>query len=89
MKIVDPTQGRVSLGHDLESVADLALSGRVCLLSNSKPNAEALLHGVAARTPRLRGAPLFAKGTAALPAPADLLDLIARDHDAALVAIGD
>ena len=90
MRIVDPTQGREGLLTNTQSsVADVRLSGQVCLLSNSKPNANELLRSVASAIPALRGASLFAKPFSSLPAPPELLDRLARDFDAALVAIGD
>ena len=90
MLIVDPTQGRESLDSNTENTGDiLRLAGPVCLFSNSKPNAAELLRGVAAGVPMLHGAPLLAKHYSSLPAPAELLDQIADEYDAALVAIAD
>ncbi len=90
MLIIDPTQGRESLGSKAEHAGDSQrLDGRVCLFSNSKPNAAELLRGVAAGVPELHGAPLLAKRYSALPAPAELLEQIADEYDAALVGVGD
>jgi hypothetical protein len=90
MLIIDPTQGRESLDSRAENTRDnLRLEGRVCLVSNSKPNAAELLSGIAAGIPALHGAPLLAKRYSSLPAPAELLDQIAGEYDAALVAIAD
>ena len=90
MLIVDPTQGRESLDSIAEDTGGvLRLAGRVCLLSNSKPNAAALLRDVAAGVPALHGAPLLAKPYATLPAPTELLDQIVDEYAVALVALAD
>ena len=90
MLIVDPTQGRNSLDAPNDTAGlPRRLAGRVCLLSNAKPNASELLLGLARDVPGLHGAPLFAKQSASLPAPDALLDRIADDFDTALVAIAD
>ena len=90
MLIVDPTQGSHERRQRNGAAPDAAeLIGRVCLLSNSKPNAAGLLTGVARQIDGLADAPLHAKASAATPAPAALLDRIARDYDGVLVAIGD
>jgi thioredoxin reductase len=55
MLIVDPTQGRESLDSNPENTGDvLRLAGRVCLFSNSKPNAAELLRDVAAGNGAMR-----------------------------------
>jgi hypothetical protein len=90
MLIVDPTQGRESLVRNTENTGDNPrLAGRVCLFSNSKPNAAELLRAVAAGVPVLHDAPLLAKRYSSLPAPAEVLDQIVDDYDAALAAIAD
>jgi thioredoxin reductase (NADPH) len=90
MLIVDPTQGRESLDSSTANAGGgPRLAGRVCLFSNSKPNASELLRDVAAGVPALHGAPLLVKRYASLPAPTDLLDQIVSQYDAALVALAD
>ena len=89
MWIVDPTQSRPELrlpGPGPNQGVDL--SGRVCLLSNSKPNASALLQGVADRL-GLVDRMVLAKPTSSMPAPEELLDRVAADFGGALVAIAD
>jgi hypothetical protein len=89
MWIVDPTQSRADLrqpGPGPNQGVDL--SGRVCLLSNSKPNAGALLAGMADRL-GLVGSTVLAKPTSSMPAPEELLDRVAADFGGALVAIAD
>jgi hypothetical protein len=89
VRIVDPTQGRTDAGLAGPATGHGGrLEGRVCLLSNAKPNASALLEATA----RQLGLPeptLLSKITASVPAPDDLLARIAADFDSALVAIGD
>lgn len=89
MRIVDPTQGRAEPGTaGLGAAAPGRLEGRVCLLSNAKPNARALLEAAADQL-GLAEWTLVSKAAASIPAPDDLLDQIATDFDSALVAIGD
>jgi hypothetical protein len=59
------------------------------LLSNSKPNADKLITGVAEQLWGQTVIPLFAKPVAAVRADDQLLDEIAAGFDAALVALGD
>jgi hypothetical protein len=89
VRIVDPTQGRTDAGLVGPATGHGGrLDGRVCLLSNAKPNASALLEATA-RQLGLSGSTLLSKATASVPAPDDLLARIAADFDSALVAIGD
>ena len=95
MRIVDPTQGRAESGpaggaHPAGPGATdkRRLDGRVCLLSNAKPNASALLEATALGL-GLAQATLLSKAAASISAPDDLLARIAKDFDSALVAIGD
>jgi hypothetical protein len=89
VRIIDPTQARPGLGLTSASLEDeRRLEGRVCLLSNSKPNASALLKATAFEL-GLTSTTLVSKPAASIPAPDDLLARIARDFDSALVAIGD
>jgi hypothetical protein len=64
------------------------LSGRVCLLSNSKPNAGGLLQAIADGL-GLVDAALLAKPVASRPAPDELLEEVAANFDGVLVAIAD
>ena len=92
MRIVDPSQGRAEPGP-AEAAGPAArdqrrLDGRVCLLSNAKPNASALLEATALQL-GLTETTLLSKAAASISAPDDLLARIAEDFDSALVAIGD
>jgi hypothetical protein len=89
MWIIDPTQSRADLrqmGRGLNQTLDL--SGRVCLLSNSKPNAGALLEAIADQLGLVDTA-MLAKPVSSRPAPEELLDRVAAEFEAALVAIAD
>lgn len=88
MQIIDPTQGRPS-AFQLPAEAASRLSGRVCLLSNAKPNAAELLTGIANSIESLRNAPLFVKLHASLPASRECFEQIERDYESVLVALGD
>jgi hypothetical protein len=88
--IIDPTQSRPDLKRQPGGGPNrgVDLSGRVCLLSNSKPNAAPLLEGMADRL-GLTDTMVLAKPAASRPAPEELLERVAADFDEALVAIAD
>jgi hypothetical protein len=89
MWIIDPTQARPDLSQPGPGPKQgMDLRGRVCLLSNSKPNASVLLEGIADRL-GLVDATLLAKPTSSLPAPDELLEEVAANFERALVAIAD
>jgi hypothetical protein len=95
MWIIDPTQSRPDLRQparvpkqEVDPKQRMDLSGRVCLLSNSKPNAGALLEAIADRLD-LVDAALLAKPTSSMPAPDELLEAVAANFEGALVAIAD
>ncbi len=89
MWIVDPTQSRPDLRErERGPNQGVDLVGRVCLLSNSKPNASALLEAMADRL-GLVDRTLLAKPTSSMPAPEQLLARVAADFGGALVAIAD
>jgi hypothetical protein len=88
VRIVDPTQGRAEPDSTGTGGDKRQLKGRVCLLSNAKPNASALLEAAALQL-GLTETTLLSKAAASISAPDDLLARIAKDFDSALVAIGD
>lgn len=89
MRIVDPTQARPELDvNQTGSDDDAPLDGRVGLLSNSKPNAGALLQATATDL-GLGELTLWSKTAASIPAADDLLARLAAEFDTVLVAIGD
>ncbi len=89
MRIIDPTQARPELRPTGPGSDDQRrLEGRVCLLSNSKPNATALLEAAAVEL-GLCDSTLMSKAAASMAAPDDLLARIGTSFDSALVAIGD
>lgn len=88
MRIIDPTQARPELRPTTTGPDDVRLGGRVCLLSNSKPNASTLLEATALQLGLLEST-LVSKATASMAAPDELLARISANFDSALVAIGD
>jgi hypothetical protein len=89
MWIIDPTQSRPDLRQPGRGPKQgKHLSGRVCLLSNSKPNASALLEAIAVQL-GLVDTTLLAKPVSSMPAPHELLEEVAATFEGALVAIAD
>ncbi len=86
--VVNPTSGATAAGQSLRAVLD-GLAGRTLgFFSNNKPNAAAILE----RLQELLGerfgviARRYAKHAPSLAAETDLLDEIARDCDAVVLA---
>ena len=93
MRIVNPTFGVSAAGG--ETVAVKAVDWRadaIVLFSNSKPNARELLEGIRARlgeSRRVDNIDFVHKNSASQPAPADLIEQVAANYKAALLAIAD
>ena len=93
MRIVNPTFGLVPAGA--ETAARRTVNWRedpLILFSNSKPNAKDLLEGIRERLTGIRrvdNVDYVQKNSVATPAPAELIDKIARDYRIALLAIAD
>ena len=90
MRVVDPTYG-MPAEEDAVTVEQAAAAG-LCLFSNSKPGANELLAGVARRLEAERGLRdigFAAKANAAAAADTAMLDHLAAQYRAAVVAIGD
>ncbi len=86
--VINPTSGVAAAGGSLHAVLD-GLDGRtVGFFSNNKPNAAALLERLEEllRARFTMAARRYAKTVPSLAAEADLLDTIARDCDAVVVA---
>lgn len=86
--VVNPTSGAPAAGQSLRAVLD-GLAGRtVAFFSNNKPNAAALLERLAELLSERCGviARRYAKQVPSLAAETDLLDEIARDCDAVVIA---
>ena len=86
--VVNPTSGATAAGRSLRAVLD-GLAGRtVGFFSNNKPNAAALLERLEELLRERFGvvAQRYAKQVPSLAAESDLLDAIARDCDAVVIA---
>lgn len=86
--VINPTSGAPAVGRSLRAVLD-GLTGRtVGFFSNNKPNAAAVLERLAALLRERCGVITrpYAKHIPSLAAETDLLDEIARDCDAVVVA---
>ena len=93
MRIVNPTFG-VS-ATSAEKVALKPVNWKtdaIALVSNSKPNARELLDGIRAKLGAVRAVEnieFLAKNSASQPAPKELLQEVAKNYKAALLALGD
>ena len=68
------------------------MTDAIALMSNSKPNARELLMGVRDRLSahrQVENIKFLAKNSASQPAPKDLLQEVATNYKAALLALGD
>ena len=86
--VVNPTSGADTAGGLTRTVLD-GLAGRtVGLFSNNKPNAAALLERVGTLLAEQFGVAVrrYAKAVPSLGAEADLLDAMARECDAVVIA---
>lgn len=96
MKIVNPSFG---LQEQAENMSEQSVTGTVdwskdpiAIISNSKPNARELLEGVRAQMGVYRSTDnidYMFKDSAAQPAPADLIDKVARNYKGAILALAD
>lgn len=94
MRIVNPTFGLSPAGANVEPPAAAIdwLKDPIVIFGNSKPNAQELLEGVAARIADLRGGgPIdyVFKPSASQAAPAELIESVAGKYRIALLALGD
>jgi hypothetical protein len=93
MQIVNPSFGRAAAGG--ERLAGEPVDWRkdaIALFSNSKPNARELLEGVRESLGRFRptdNIEYVYKDSASQPAPADVIEHVAGNYRAALLAIAD
>ena len=96
MRIVNPSFGLREEAGNLTGPAVCAVADwsrdPIAIVSNSKPNARELLEGVRAQMGAFRPTDnidyLF-KDSAAQPAPAALIDQIARNYKGAILALAD
>lgn len=93
MRIVNPTFGIAPQGEGsaLAGPVDWA-NDPIVLFSNNKPNARELLAGVRDRLAAIRrvdNIDLISKTSASQPAPAEMINEVARKYRIALLALGD
>ena len=93
MRIVNPTFGLSAAGGEKVTLKPVNWkTDAIALISNSKPNARELLEGVRAKLGAHRGVEnikFLAKNSASQPAPKELLQEVAKNYKAALLALGD
>ena len=93
MKIVNPSFGLTAGGGEtIDRTPVDWKTDPIALFSNSKPNARELLEGVKASL--MPGRPsdnidYVSKSNVAQPAPADVIEHVAKNYRAALLAIAD
>ena len=93
MRIVNPTFGVSAAGGEKVTLKPVNWkTDAIALISNSKPNARELLEGVRAKLGAHRqvdNIKFLAKNSASQPAPKELLQEVAANYKAALLALGD
>lgn len=93
MRIVNPTFGVSAAGGEKVTLKPVNWkTDAIALISNSKPNARELLEGVRAKLGAHRqvdNIKFLAKNSASQPAPKELLQEVATNYKAALLALGD
>ena len=93
MRIVNPTFGLSAT--TAEKIALKPVNWKtdaIALVSNSKPNARELLDGIRSKLGAFRSVDnieFLAKNSASQPAPKELLQEVAQNYKAALLALGD
>ncbi|MCA8926614.1 MAG: hypothetical protein KDC18_00990 [Alphaproteobacteria bacterium] len=95
LKIVNPAFGlqpaSVAAAKAVAAPTDW-LSDPIAIISNSKANAQALLEGVRRLMGEFRpvdNVDYFYKDSAAKPAPADLIEHVAKNYKGAILALAD
>lgn len=93
MRIVNPTFGQSAAGGEKIALKPVNWkTDAIALISNSKPNARELLEGIRAKLGahrQVENIKFLAKNSASQPAPKELLQEVATNYKAALLALGD
>ena len=93
MRIVNPTFGVSATGGESKASGPVDWNrDPIALFSNSKPSAKELLEGVKSKLSAFRAVDNIEyvyKNSASQPAPAELIDYVANNHKAALIALAD
>ena len=96
MRIINPSFGLTASGEDrsdaIEKGATDWSQDPIAIISNSKPNARALLEGLRDQMGKFRATDnidYFSKSFSSKPAPETLYDEIAQKYKGAIVALAD
>ena len=93
MRIYNPTFGQSATSAQKVSLKPVNWkTDAIALISNSKPNARELLWGVRDKLSahrQVENIKFLAKNSASQPAPKELLQEVAGNYKAALLALGD
>ena len=93
MRIFNPSFGMAAAGPAKVTLQPVNwATDAIALISNSKPNARELLEGVRAMLGTHRPVDnihFHAKNSASQPAPKELIEKVAKNYKAALLALGD
>ena len=93
MRIVNPSFGHATAGGEQRSLHDVDWRNvPIALFSNSKPNARELLEGVRDSLKGFRDVgniEFVSKDSVSQPAPQPVIDHIAENYGAAILAIAD
>ena len=93
MRIYNPTFGLSATSAEKVALKPVNWqTDAIALISNSKPNARELLWGIRDKLSahrQVENIKFLAKNSASQPAPKDLIDEVATNYRAALLALGD
>jgi hypothetical protein len=93
MRIYNPSFGLSATSNEKVTLKPVNwMTDAIALMSNSKPNARELLMGVRDKLSahrRVENIKFLAKNSASQPAPKELLQEVATNYKAALLALGD
>jgi hypothetical protein len=93
MRIYNPTFGLSAASAEKVTLMPVNwMTDAIALVSNSKPNARELLMGVRDKLGahrQVENIKFLAKNSASQPAPKDLLQEVATNYKAAILALGD
>jgi hypothetical protein len=93
MRIFNPTFGLSATSAEKVTLKPVNwATDAIALISNSKPNARELLEGIRTKLGahrQIENIKFLAKNSASQPAPKDLIQEVATNYKAAILALGD
>ena len=93
MRIFNPTYGLSATSAEKVTLKPVNwATDAIALISNSKPNARELLEGIRAKLGahrQVENIKFLAKNSASQPAPKELIQDVAKNYRAAILALGD